>query len=106
MQSKYGLNNVWRKFRLALSAFATIAQKSFNGKFTANIYLLIGYFSLSLLTLTLSLKSLHTLYDKYLAHMLIKFEQNRMVRNKQNFNHFGESVDAILEKVPMTYATV
>ena len=27
-----------------------------------------------------SLKSLHTLFDKYLGHMLVKFEQSRMVR--------------------------
>ena len=27
-----------------------------------------------------SLKSLHTLFDKYLVHMLVKFEQNCMVR--------------------------
>ena len=26
------------------------------------------------------LKSLHTLLDKYLDHMLVKFEQNRKVR--------------------------
>ena len=32
-----------------------------------------------------SLKSLHTLFDKYLDHMLVKFEQNRMVRTVQNF---------------------
>ena len=42
--------------------------------------------------------------------MLVKFEQNRMVRNIQNFELFGKkwltifekSVDAILEEVPMT----
>ena len=32
-----------------------------------------------------SLKSLHTLFDKYLEQMLVKFEQNRMVRTIQNF---------------------
>ena len=48
-----------------------------------------------------SLKSLHTLFDKYLDHMLVKFEQNRMVQTIQNFelfdkkkmvNHFSQSV--------------
>ena len=29
-----------------------------------------------------SLKSLHTLFDKYLDHMLVKFEQNCMVRTQ------------------------
>ena len=30
---------------------------------------------------TKSLESLHTLFDMYLDHMLVKFEQNPMVRN-------------------------
>ena len=37
-----------------------------------------------------SLKSLHTLFDKYLDHMLVKFEQNRMVRTIRNFELFGK----------------
>ena len=32
-----------------------------------------------------SLKSFHTLFDKYLDLMLVKFEQNRMVQTIQNF---------------------
>ena len=35
-----------------------------------------------------SLKSLHTLFDKYLDHLLVKFEQHRMVRTIQNFQLF------------------
>ena len=35
-----------------------------------------------------SLKSLHTLFDNYLDHMLVKFEQNRMVGTIQNFELF------------------
>ena len=35
-----------------------------------------------------SLKSLHTLFDKYLDHTLVKFEQYRMVRTLQNFELF------------------
>ena len=31
-----------------------------------------------------NLKSLHTLFDKYLNHMRVKFEQNCMVRTIQN----------------------
>ena len=31
-----------------------------------------------------SLKSLHTLFDKYLDQMLVKFKQNRIVRTIQN----------------------
>ena len=37
-----------------------------------------------------SLKSLHTLFDMYMNHMLVKFEQNRMVQNIQNFELFDK----------------
>ena len=60
----------------------------------------IGHFMLLLLTLTLEvLKSLHTLFDKYLKCMLVKFEQNRMVRNIQKFELFGKKWLTIIEKV-------
>ena len=36
------------------------------------------------------LKSLHTLLDKYLNHMLVKFEQNCMVQITRNFELFDE----------------
>ena len=42
----------------------------------------IGYFILPLLIL----KSLRTLFDKYLDHMLVKFEQDRMVQINQIFS--------------------
>ena len=37
-----------------------------------------------------SLKSLHTLFDKYLDHMLVQFEQYRMVQTIQNFELFDK----------------
>ena len=37
-----------------------------------------------------SLKSLYTLFDKYLDHMLVKFEQNCMVQTTQNFELFDK----------------
>ena len=40
------------------------------------------------------LKSLHTLFDKYLEYMMVKFKQNHMVRNIQNFELFGEKMVA------------
>ena len=43
------LRNVWRDFRLSMSALAAIAGKSYNGKFTAKIDFPIGYFMLPLL---------------------------------------------------------
>ena len=56
-----------------------IAGKSFNGKFTAKIDFPLGYFTLGPTIADAdigSLKSLHTLFDKYLEHMLVKFEKN------------------------------
>ena len=49
MWYKYVLRNVWRDFRLSMSALATVEGKSFNGKFTAKIDFPIGYFMLPLL---------------------------------------------------------
>ena len=54
------------------------------------------------------------LFDKYLDHMLVKFEQNRMVRTIQKFelfdkkmiNHFWQIDDAILEDVSVTETIV
>ena len=79
MLSKYLANNVWREVRLSMSAFATVARKSYNGKFTAKIAFPIGHFNLPLITDADigSLKSLHTLFDKHLDRMLVKFEQDR-----------------------------
>ena len=56
------------------------------------------------------LKSLNSLFDKYLDHMLVQFEQNRMVRTVQNFELFDKKwltifwqcVDAILKDVSVT----
>ena len=41
---------------------------------------------------TVILKSLCTLFDMYLEHLLAKFELNRMVKNGQNFE--------VLDKTP------
>ena len=46
-------NNVWRDFSLAVSAFAKVALKSSNCKFTAKIRFPIGHFMLPLPMLTL-----------------------------------------------------
>ena len=61
-----------------------------------------------------SLKSLHTFLQKCLYHMLVKFEQNRMVKTTRNVelfdkkqvfeNHFWQSANAILEGVSVTEA--
>ena len=63
------------------ASISNVAEKSFNGKIYCK-----NWFSARVLYITIadadigSLNSLHTLFDKYLVHMLVKFEQNRMVR--------------------------
>ena len=88
-------------------AFATEARKSFNEKFTTKIDFSDRAFHLTVTDPDIgSLKSLKTLFDNYLDHILLQFEQNRMVWNIQTFglfvqeiviNHFWESVDAIFK---------
>ena len=46
-----------------------------------------------------SLKSLHTSFDKFLDHMLVKFEQNRMVQTIQNFVFFDKKWLKFFDKV-------
>ena len=63
-----------------MSALATVVGKSFNGKFTAKIDFSMWVFYITITDADIvSLKSLHILFDMYLAHILVKFEQNRMV---------------------------
>ena len=83
------LRDAWRDFRLPMLALATIARKSFNGKFTAKIDFPIGYCMLPLLMYTLKVKRLSIHYfDKYLDHTLVKFEQNCIVRTIKKFCAF------------------
>ena len=86
MWSRYLSNNVWRDFRLSVPAFATEARKCCNGKFSAKIvYVTITDAGIK------RLKTLHTLFDKYLEHMQMKFEHKRMKRNVQNLKLFGKN---------------
>ena len=72
--------------RLPMSALATVARKSFNGKLTAKNDFPTGHFIFTIADADIeSLKSLHILFGKYLDHMLVKFEQNCIVRNIQSF---------------------
>ena len=72
MWYQYFLRNVWRDFRLSMSALTTVIWKSFNGKFTAEIDFLTGYLILPLLIAANvyieSLKSLHTLFEVFGSH--------------------------------------
>ena len=77
---------------------ATVAGKSFNGKFAA-LDFPIGYFITIADADIGSLKSFHTLFDKYLDHMPLKFEQNCVVRTVQNFERFDKKWLIIFDKV-------
>ena len=49
--------------------------------------------------LILEVKSLHTLFDKYLDPMLVEFEQNCLVQTIQNFELFDKKWLTIFDKV-------
>ena len=103
MQFKHISNNVGRDFLLPLLAFATVTrkvltqnllQKSFSNQ---TFYVTITNADMG------SLKLLYTLFDKYFDHMLGKCEQNRMVRNIQNFEVYCKIWLTIFEKVLMPF---
>ena len=74
-----------------MSTLVTVAGKSFNGKFTAKM-ISDQVFHVTIANSDIvSLKSLKTLFDKYLEHMLVNFEQNLMVLSKQNFDLFDKN---------------
>ena len=68
-----------------MSALATVGGKFLiEGKFTSKIY--SRAFNVTIADADIaSLLSLHTLFDKYLDNMLVKVDQNRLVRTIQNF---------------------
>ena len=59
---------------------------------------------------------LHTFLKQFLYHVLVKFEQNRMIQTTQNFElfdrnnlkkkHFWQNVEAILEDVSVAETIV
>ena len=68
-----------------MSALATVAGKSFNGKFTQKKSCRV--FNVTIVdTDIVRLKSLHSIFDKYLEHILVKFEQNLMVQTISDLN--------------------
>ena len=78
--------------RLSISALATVVGTSLDGKFTVKIDFYIIFADANIK----SVNSLHALFDKYLDHMLVKFEQNRMVRTIQNFGLFDTKMVNVL----------
>ena len=94
MWYKHFSRNVRRDFTIPKSALATVARKSFNGKFTAKIDIPVGHFILPLLVLIeIWKKSYGQNYTKFWVFFLQK-------------NHFWQSIDAILEDVSVTETIV
>ena len=112
MWHKYIANNVGRDIKLAMLTFVTAALKSFDSKFTAKIDFPYEAFYFTITDADMqSLKSLHTLFDKYLDHVRVEFDGNRILRNieklafwRKMVNHFRESVGTILKDVSGTKA--
>ena len=75
-----------------------VARKSFYDKFTVKRIFRSGIYVAITDSDNESSKSFHTLFDKYLDHMLVKFEQDRtVVKNIQNFEFFCQKM--VFEKV-------
>ena len=112
---KHFVRNVWRDFRLLMSALPTVAGNSFNGKFTAKIDFSIGYFILPLLMLTMEVwsRSIHYLVsilttcwwnlNKIVYLYMWFYMWNFELCDKKMVNHFWQSV---LEDVPVTETIV
>ena len=80
------------------------ARKSTNGRFTAKTDFPIGHFYVTIADADIgSQKSPHTLFDKYLDHMLVKFERNRIVQTIQIFELFDKKWLTIFDKVLMQF---
>ena len=92
--SKYVSYNVWSDFRLPVPAFATVARKSFNGKFTTKNDFSVQTFYVTIIDADIgSLKSLHILFNKYLNHMPVKLEQIVWHKIHTILSFFGKNVN-------------
>ena len=92
------LRNVWRDYRLTMSALATVAGKSL----TANLLQKMipdRIFYITVVDADIrGLQSLHTLFDKYLDHMLVKLNKIVWSELKRNWS-FWQKMFTIFEKV-------
>ena len=80
------LKECMERLLLPMSALATVAGKSLKWQiYCKNLFFDRVFYVTIADADIISLKSLHTLFDKYLNHMLVKFEQNHIVRAIQNF---------------------
>ena len=80
MTSNVSISNGNIKYRIGKSFFAVNLPLKLSPATVANAD--IG-----------SLRSLHTLFVKYLDHMLVKFEENCMVQTSRNFDLFDTKPD-------------
>ena len=79
-----------------MSASAMVAGNSFNGIFTAKSRFYTRVFYINIADVDIgSLKSIYTLFDKYLDHMLVKFEHRP---NYTNFELFDKRWLTIFDK--------
>ena len=92
MWSKYLPNNVWRNLRLPL-VVSNNNMKCPIRKWIFAINLELKLFQPTTANVNIeSVKSLPTLFYTCLDHMLVKFEQNRMVRRIQNSEFFWQKL--------------
>ena len=88
MWSKYLSNNVWRDFRLSMSVSAMV---TYNTRSENQFLRKFAVFPATISNADIrSLKSLHTFLKECLYHMLVEFEQNRMVQTTRNFKLFNK----------------
>ena len=94
MWSKYLSNNVWGDSRLFNVSISNGNIKYPIGKSIFGVNLPLKLFPATVPTANIgSLKSLHTFLKEYLYHMLVKYEENRMVQSTRNFDFFGKKPD-------------
>ena len=101
MWYKHFLRNVRRDVRLSMSALATVARNRSDGKFTAKIDFRSGILCNHCTTDPdhVSLKSLHTLFGKYLDDTLVKFKQNHSVQTIQNVDFLTKSASQSVDPI-------
>ena len=84
---------------LPMPAQANVARKNIASKFAAKNWFSGRTFYITIADVDIgSKKSLHTLFVKHLDHILVNFEQNRMVRTIQNFEVFHGKWLTIFDK--------
>ena len=112
---RYNFFFFWFKedFRLPMSALAMVTtRESFNRKYTAKNWFSNWVFYVTIADADIgSQKSLYTLFDECLDHILVKFEQNHMVQTTQNFQLFDkkwhfDKLQYHLEDVSVTEAII